>query len=101
MEGIVDIYMPDFKLWASETARRYLKRADYPDVARETIVEMHRQVGDLVLDEHGMARRGLVTGTAIRTASRSLDPSSRAQRCSVASSRRRARARVGLSHCVA
>ncbi len=60
MEGIVDVYMPDFKLWTSETARRYLKRADYPDVARETIVEMNRQVGDLVLDGHGMARRGLI-----------------------------------------
>jgi putative pyruvate formate lyase activating enzyme len=60
MEGIVDVYMPDFKLWTGETARRYLKRADYPDVARETIVEMNRQVGDLVLDERGLARRGLI-----------------------------------------
>jgi putative pyruvate formate lyase activating enzyme len=60
MEGIVDVYMPDFKLWTSEAARRYLKRADYPDVARETIVEMNRQVGDLVLDGRGMARRGLI-----------------------------------------
>jgi putative pyruvate formate lyase activating enzyme len=60
MDGIVDVYMPDFKLWTNETARRYLKRADYPDVARETIVEMNRQVGELVLDEHGMARRGLI-----------------------------------------
>jgi putative pyruvate formate lyase activating enzyme len=60
MEGIVDVYMPDFKVWTTEAARRYLKRADYPDVARETIVEMNRQVGDLVLDEHGMARRGLI-----------------------------------------
>jgi putative pyruvate formate lyase activating enzyme len=60
MEDIVDVYMPDFKLWTSEAARRYLRRADYPDVARETIVEMNRQVGDLVLDEHGMARRGLI-----------------------------------------
>jgi putative pyruvate formate lyase activating enzyme len=60
MDGIVDVYMPDFKLWTSEAARRYLKRADYPDVARETIVEMNRQVGDLVLDGNGMARRGLI-----------------------------------------
>jgi putative pyruvate formate lyase activating enzyme len=60
MEGVVDVYMPDFKLWTRETARRYLKRADYPDVARETIKEMHRQVGELVVDEHGMARRGLI-----------------------------------------
>jgi putative pyruvate formate lyase activating enzyme len=60
MEGIVDLYMPDFKLWTNEAARRYLKRADYPDVARETIVEMNRQVGDLVVDDRGMARRGLI-----------------------------------------
>jgi putative pyruvate formate lyase activating enzyme len=60
MDGIVDVYMPDFKLWTSERARRYLKRADYADTARETIKEMHRQVGDLVLDERGMARRGLI-----------------------------------------
>jgi putative pyruvate formate lyase activating enzyme len=60
MDGIVDVYMPDFKLWTSEAARRYLKRADYPDVARASIVEMNRQVGELVLDERGMARRGLI-----------------------------------------
>jgi putative pyruvate formate lyase activating enzyme len=60
LDGIVDVYMPDFKVWTSESARRYLKRADYPEVARTTIVEMHRQVGDLVLDERGMARRGLI-----------------------------------------
>jgi putative pyruvate formate lyase activating enzyme len=60
LEGVVSIYMPDVKLLTSEAARRYLKRADYPDVARETIVEMKRQVGDLVLDAGGMARRGLI-----------------------------------------
>jgi putative pyruvate formate lyase activating enzyme len=60
MEGVVEVYMPDFKLWTREAARRYLKRADYPDVARETISEMHRQVGDLIVDERGLARRGLI-----------------------------------------
>jgi putative pyruvate formate lyase activating enzyme len=60
MEGLVDVYMPDFKLWTGETARRYLKRADYPDVARASIKEMHRQVGDLVLGADGLARRGLI-----------------------------------------
>jgi putative pyruvate formate lyase activating enzyme len=60
LEGIVDVYMPDFKLWTRESARRYLKRPDYADVARETVKEMHRQVGDLVLDERGLARRGLI-----------------------------------------
>ena len=60
MEGVVDVYMPDFRLSTRERARRYLKRPDYPDVARESVKEMHRQVGDLVLDEDGMARRGLI-----------------------------------------
>jgi putative pyruvate formate lyase activating enzyme len=60
MEGIVDVYMPDFKVWTRERARRYLKRPDYADVARETVKEMHRQVGDLVVDEMGMARRGVI-----------------------------------------
>jgi putative pyruvate formate lyase activating enzyme len=60
MAGIVDIYMPDFKLWSSEPARRYLAKRDYSEVARVAVAEMHRQVGDLVFDEHGMARRGLL-----------------------------------------
>jgi len=60
LDGVVDVYMPDFKLWTRGAARRYLRRADYPDVARESIREMHRQVGDLVLDEAGLARRGLL-----------------------------------------
>ena len=60
MEGIVDIYMPDFKFWTAEAARRYDRRADYPEVARETIREMSRQVGPLLFDERGLARRGLL-----------------------------------------
>ena len=60
LDGVVDIYMPDLKLLSPGHARRYLKRADYPDVALATIREMHRQVGDLVLDEHGLAKRGLI-----------------------------------------
>jgi putative pyruvate formate lyase activating enzyme len=60
MDGVVSVYMPDFKLWTAASARRYLKRADYADVARRTIAEMHRQVGALVLDRNGMAMRGLI-----------------------------------------
>ena len=60
LDGIVDIYMPDFKFWHPETAQELAKAADYPDVARAAIKEMHRQVGDLVLDEHGLARWGLL-----------------------------------------
>jgi putative pyruvate formate lyase activating enzyme len=60
MDGLVDVYMPDFKLWTSERARRYLAKRDYPEVARQAVREMHRQVGDLVFDERGLARRGLL-----------------------------------------
>jgi putative pyruvate formate lyase activating enzyme len=60
MEGVVDVYMPDFKVWTRERARTYLKRPDYADVARETVKEMHRQVGDLVLDRRSLACRGLI-----------------------------------------
>jgi putative pyruvate formate lyase activating enzyme len=60
MDGVVDVYMPDFKLSSSELARRYLAKRDYAEVARDSIREMHRQVGDLVLGADGMARRGLI-----------------------------------------
>jgi putative pyruvate formate lyase activating enzyme len=60
MDGVVDIYMPDFKYWDSEKARKYSRAPDYPQVARRTIKEMFRQVGDLVMEEHGIARRGLL-----------------------------------------
>ncbi len=60
MDGVVDVYMPDFKYWSAERAQRYLKARDYPDAARRVIKEMHRQVGDLVLDERGLARRGVM-----------------------------------------
>ena len=60
MDGIVDIYMPDFKFWSPESARRYAKAPDYPDTARQAIKEMHRQVGALVTDEQGVALRGVL-----------------------------------------
>jgi putative pyruvate formate lyase activating enzyme len=60
LDGVVDIYMPDFKYWDPELARRYLKAEDYPEVARRTIREMHRQVGPLVFDRHGLAVRGVL-----------------------------------------
>jgi len=60
LDGVVDIYMPDFKWWDRELARVYSKAPNYPEVARRTIKEMYRQVGDLELDERGLARRGLL-----------------------------------------
>lgn len=60
LEGIVDIYMPDFKFWSEESSKRYLNAPDYPNVARQVLKEMHRQVGDLELNERGIASRGLL-----------------------------------------
>ena len=60
MDGIVDIYMPDFKFWDPEKARLYAKAPDYPEAARCAIREMHRQVGPLITDEQGIALRGVL-----------------------------------------
>lgn len=60
LDGIVDIYMPDMKFWDPQSAKRFAKAKDYPEKARAAIREMHRQVGDLVLDEQGVAVRGLL-----------------------------------------
>lgn len=60
LEGIVDIYMPDFKFCESDTAKRLARAPDYPERAREAIQEMHRQVGPLKFSPNGLARRGLL-----------------------------------------
>jgi putative pyruvate formate lyase activating enzyme len=60
MDGVVDIYMPDFKFWDAEMARRYSKAPNYPEAARRVIKAMHQQVGDLELDENGLALRGVL-----------------------------------------
>jgi len=60
LDGVVDIYMPDFKYSNPDTAMKYSKAKDYPQVAKAAIKEMQRQVGDLVLDKRGTALRGLL-----------------------------------------
>jgi putative pyruvate formate lyase activating enzyme len=60
LDGVFDIYMPDFKFASSAPAGEYCNSPDYPETARRAIKEMHRQVGDLVLDERGIAMRGLL-----------------------------------------
>ncbi|HID75276.1 MAG TPA: radical SAM protein [Planctomycetaceae bacterium] len=60
LDGVVDIYMPDFKFWNPEVAKELAQAEDYPQIACEAIREMHRQVGDLVIDDQGLARRGLL-----------------------------------------
>jgi putative pyruvate formate lyase activating enzyme len=60
LEGVVDIYMPDFKFWDSAIAERTCEADNYPHYARRSLKEMHRQVGDLVIDQDGLARRGIL-----------------------------------------
>jgi putative pyruvate formate lyase activating enzyme len=60
LDGIIDIYMPDFKYADPETAFRYSHAEDYPAVAKTALKEMHRQVGDLIMDKEGIAMRGLL-----------------------------------------
>jgi len=60
LEGIIDIYMPDFKYADPAVAERYSKAEDYPSVAKRAIREMYRQVGDLIIDRNGIALRGLL-----------------------------------------
>jgi len=60
LEGIVDIYMPDFKFWDAQLSLKYVKARDYPEAARRVIREMHRQVGELKFDEDGLAKRGVL-----------------------------------------
>ena len=60
LDGIFDIYMPDFKFWDGKWADKFCKAPDYQNVATEAVQEMHRQVGDLMFDEDGIAIKGLL-----------------------------------------
>ncbi len=60
LDGIIDIYMPDLKYSNPEVAERYSKAKDYPSMSKAALREMHRQVGDLTMDERGIALRGLL-----------------------------------------
>jgi putative pyruvate formate lyase activating enzyme len=60
LDGIFDIYMPDFKFWDAKWSERFCKAPDYRKIAVAAIKEMHRQVGDLIVDEAGIAVKGLL-----------------------------------------
>ena len=60
LDGVVDVYMPDVKYADAEVGHRYSQVNNYPEVNRAAVREMHRQVGDLVVDDDGVARRGLL-----------------------------------------
>lgn len=60
LEGLVQIYMPDFKYWDASLAKRWSAAADYPAVARAAIREMYRQTGPFVMGEDSLLRSGLL-----------------------------------------
>jgi putative pyruvate formate lyase activating enzyme len=60
LDGVIDIYMPDMKYANPEIALHYSKIQDYPEINRAAVREMHRQVGDLQIDERGLATRGVL-----------------------------------------
>ncbi len=60
LDGIFDIYMPDFKFWDGKWSERYCHAPDYRERAMAAIHEMHRQTGDLILDDNGIAVKGLL-----------------------------------------
>lgn len=60
LDGIIDIYLPDFKYFSKETAHQLSHAADYPTRAAEAIMEMYRQVGNLELNAEGNAKKGLL-----------------------------------------
>ena len=60
IDGVIDIYMPDMKYGESEIAHKFSHVRNYVEANQAAVREMHRQVGDLIVDEMGLARRGLL-----------------------------------------
>ncbi len=60
LDGVVDIYLPDFKYADADAGLKYSKVPGYPEIAKAAIKEMHRQTGELMMDERGLAERGLL-----------------------------------------
>lgn len=60
LDGLVDIYLPDFKYMEEETAQKYSRAGDYPQRAKEAFAEMYRQAGKVTFDEDGMMQKGLL-----------------------------------------
>ena len=60
LNGYIDIYLPDFKYGDNETAKKYSLINNYFDFAKESILEMYRQVGSPILDNNGIIQKGLI-----------------------------------------
>ncbi len=61
LEGVIDIYMPDMRYSSNDMAKRYSDAPRYIEYNRMAVKEMHRQVGDLILDKDGIAKKGIIT----------------------------------------
>jgi len=60
LDGLVDVYLPDFKVWSASTSKRLLKADNYAEVAKESIKAMQAQVGDLCFTADGLAKKGVL-----------------------------------------
>lgn len=60
LDGLIDIYMPDFKYWTKESAKLYSNAPDYPQIAKEAIDEMYTQCPVSLYDERGIMQKGLI-----------------------------------------
>lgn len=60
LEGLVDVYLPDFKYMNEKLAKEYSNASDYPEVAKQAIAEMVRQVGEATFDERGIMQKGVI-----------------------------------------
>jgi putative pyruvate formate lyase activating enzyme len=60
LDGLIDIYLPDFKVWKGTTSKRLLKADNYAEAAMESVKAMHAQVGDLCFTPDGIAKKGLL-----------------------------------------
>lgn len=60
LDGVIDIYLPDWKFGEEEPGRVYANAPDYPLVCQEALKEMYRQTGDLMMDKNGIARKGTI-----------------------------------------
>lgn len=60
LDGLVDVYLPDFKYFDNQLANKYSSAPNYAEIAGNALIEMHRQVGKLTLDENGIAKQGII-----------------------------------------
>ena len=60
LDGLVDIYLPDFKYMDAVLAKKYSHAQDYPEIAKEALSEMVRQVGEAEFDSRGMMKKGVI-----------------------------------------